>query len=290
MLIADQLAANGQSVLGADYIRKVWTKPGFELATDAWVVTEGADNIVAYGQVTRDVPDIVESWGVVDPEYRARGIGSVLFERIEMRASELLAGIPSSRFRHAIDARDLAAAGMLRARGLQPVRHFWHMQMDLTSPFEPVPPPKGIEISRIEPRDLLAVHTVLQDGFADDWGHHPQPFDQWAGEQARNPRYDPTLWLLARSGRKPVGALTASAAADGGWVDELAVLPQHRRCGIGTTLLGRAFATLAGRGLQRALLNVDAANPAGATELYERVGMRVVDRWDLWGRSLRRSA
>ncbi|MBA3689482.1 MAG: GNAT family N-acetyltransferase [Chloroflexi bacterium] len=126
VLIADQLAASGQSVLGADYIRKVWTRPGFELATDAWVVTEGADNIVAYGQVTRDVPDIVESWGVVHPEYRARGIGSVLFERIEKRASELLAGIPSSRFRHAIDARDLAgpvASSTTRSCGMSVVPH-----------------------------------------------------------------------------------------------------------------------------------------------------------------------
>ena len=32
------------------------------------------------------------------------------------------------------------------------------------------------------------------------------------------------------------------------------------------------------------LLNVDADNPTGATALYERAGMRVVNRWDLWER------
>jgi hypothetical protein len=36
----------------------------------------------------------------------------------------------------------------------------------------------------------------------------------------------------------------------------------------------------AGRGLLRALLSVDAENSTGATRLYERVGMRVVNRWD----------
>jgi ribosomal protein S18 acetylase RimI-like enzyme len=41
----------------------------------------------------------------------------------------------------------------------------------------------------------------------------------------------------------------------------------------------------AGRGLRRALLSVDAENPTGATRLYERVGMRVVNRWDWWERS-----
>ena len=32
-------------------------------------------------------------------------------------------------------------------------------------------------------------------------------------------------------------------------------------------------------------LNVDAENVTGATAVYERVGMRVVNRWDLWERS-----
>jgi mycothiol synthase len=64
----------------------------------------------------------------------------------EERASRLLAGLPSGRFRHAINAGDHAAAAMLRARGLRPVRHFWQMQIDLTGPFEPDPPPEGVEI------------------------------------------------------------------------------------------------------------------------------------------------
>jgi hypothetical protein len=34
------------------------------------------------------------------------------------------------------------------------------------------------------------------------------------------------------------------------------------------------------------LLNVDAENPTGATALYERVGMRIVKRWDLWDRPI----
>ena len=35
----------------------------------------------------------------------------------------------------------------------------------------------------------------------------------------------------------------------------------------------------------RVMLNVDAENPTGATALYERVGMRIIKRWDLWERS-----
>jgi mycothiol synthase len=41
----------------------------------------------------------------------------------------------------------------------------------------------------------------------------------------------------------------------------------------------------AGRGLRRALLSVDAENPTGATGLYQRVGMRGMNRWGWWERS-----
>jgi hypothetical protein len=42
----------------------------------------------------------------------------------------------------------------------------------------------------------------------------------------------------------------------------------------------------AGRGIRRVVLAVDAQNATGATALYERVGMRVVSRFDWWERPL----
>ena len=193
---------------------------------------------------------------------------------------------PSSlRFRHAINAGDDAAAAMLRSRGLGPVHHFWHMQIDLVEPFEPGRSPEGIEIDGMEPdEDLAAIHALLDEAFTDDRSHHPAPFDRWVEEETSSPNYDPTLWLLARDGGVPVGVLTASVAGDRGWVDYLAVSGSHRGRGIGAALLRRSFAMLADRGVRRVLVSVDAQNPTGATAVYERVGMRIVNRWDQWER------
>jgi mycothiol synthase len=280
---ADDRDDAGEVVLDADFIRGMWSREGFDPASDAWVFANGAEGIVAYGHAMRDGPEIVDSLGIVHPEHRGRGLGASLLDLIEERAARLLAGLPSSRFRHAINAGDRAAAAMLEARDLRPVRHFWHMGIDLDAPVDPGRPPDGIEIRGIEPReDLPAVHAVLSEAFADDWGYHPDPFERWAEDYESGPSYDPALWLLATDGAAPVGALTAGVH---GWVGEVGVLPSHRGRGIAIALLRRSFATFAQRGTPRVMLNVDAENPTGATSLYEHVGMRVTKRWDLWERS-----
>lgn len=88
----------------------------------------------------------------------------------------------------------------------------------------------------------------------------------------------------------PTADLTAvhsvlEEAFAGGSVDYLVVLAPYRGRGIGAALLSRSFASFAARGLRRVMVNVDAENPTGATAVYERVGMRVVNRWDLWEHS-----
>jgi GNAT superfamily N-acetyltransferase len=290
VLIADQIDVAGQYVLGSDFIGEVWSRLDFDLANNAWAVIDPSGTIVAYGQVTPDAPGIVESWGVVHPKLRGQGIGSTLFDRMGERASELLAGSSDARFRTALNADDHAAATMVGDRGLRLVRHFWHMQIDLTGPVDPGPPPEGIEVTGIDPCvDLNAVHAVLVDAFAEDWSHHPEPFDRWLEEETRSPHHDPTLWFLAWDEGEPVATLTAGAGEDGGSIDYVAVLNPYRGRGIAAALLRRAFAELADRGVDRAVLNVDAENPTGATTLYEHVGMRVANRWDLWERSLGRA-
>jgi mycothiol synthase len=288
LLQVDDPDEDGEATLGEDFVRTAWTGSGFDRDTDAWSVVDRSDALVAYGQVTPDEPDMIESWGVVHPEHRGRGVGSALLERIDARASERLRGTPAGRFRHAVNGGDRAAADLLRARGLRPLRHFWHMQIDLEGHVDPGPAPEGIEIREVNPRDdLPAVHAILEEAFVDDPSrfHTPPPFERWVEEEVGSPSFDPSLWLLAREAETPAGVLTASAGDERGWIDFLAVDARFRGRGIASALLRRAFALFADRAFPRVLVSVDAENITGATGVYERVGMRTVKRWDLWERA-----
>ena len=61
LLIADDLHDGHESVLGAGFVRDEWSRPGFELVTDAWVVVHRGGAVVGYGQATSEGPGVVGS-------------------------------------------------------------------------------------------------------------------------------------------------------------------------------------------------------------------------------------
>lgn len=67
----------------------------------------------------------------------------------------------------------------------------------------------------------------------------------------------------------------------------LGVRRPWRGRGIGRALLLTAFVAVHIRGGEAVELGVDAANPSGATRLYEDVGMRELHSFEIWEKSLR---
>ena len=72
-----------------------------------------------------------------------------------------------------------------------------------------------------------------------------------------------------------------------GWVGSLSVRRPWRKQGLGLGLLNHAFRQLFQRGYSTIGLMVDAANPTGATRLYERAGMQIANQLVTYEKELR---
>src|SRR6187397_898267 len=120
-----------------------------------------ADDIEDVGEVVLDADFIGSAWN-----RSGFDLATVLLDRIEGRAGQLLAGVPDAKFRQSVNAGDRAAAAMLQARGLRLVRHFWHMGIDLEGPVQAGRTPDGIQIAGVDPdQDLPAMRAVLIEAF-----------------------------------------------------------------------------------------------------------------------------
>jgi mycothiol synthase len=286
----DRLTAASDAALGAppsiseDLVRDFWTRPRFDLETDAWVVELGPD-VVGYAEVW-DMDSVrVSAFAVVHPEHTARGIGSALAELVELRAAEKTS--EEARLFSAVLTQDQAGARLLTSRGYHRARRFWHMEVELDSGVETATSPAGIELRRLDPEgDLPAAYRILEEAFEDHWDPSPIGYEEFLDRNVHQDDFDPALWIVAVDAAQPVGVLSGTAHTDRGWVHELGVLRSHRGRGIATALLRESFAAFERRGLPRVRLNVDSDNLSGAVSLYERVGMRVVTSYDLWARAI----
>jgi ribosomal protein S18 acetylase RimI-like enzyme len=167
---------------------------------------------------------------------------------------------------------DLFAHELLQGRGYRDVRHFYEMAIELTER----PDVPEVEIASLQPGEEEAFHDALDAAFQDHWEHHSRPFGEWWERHASNPNFDPGLWFLIRSdGEIAAVARNEANRNGGGYVGALGVRREFRGRGYAKALLYRTFAEFWDRGMPRVTLGVDAANPTGATHLYEAVGMHV---------------
>ena len=290
LIEASDIAEFGESQgYGLEELQGDWN--GLELERDVWVVVAPDGALVGYGYVAhrRHVRLDVEVY--VHPAHLGRGIGTSLIRLTEARAREHVPLAPEGArvvLNNWINARNAAARDLLKREGYAPARYFWRMETELHE--EPPLPdwPAAVDVRvGTTGTDLRPYYEVVAEANAGQWGHVPLSFAEWVKRRTER-GLDPTLWFLATEGDEPAGVALCSVAEGIGWVDTLAVRPAWRRRGLGLALLRHAFGELRGRGLRRVGLGVDAANPTGATRLYQRAGMRVAHQYATYSKELRR--
>lgn len=244
--------------------------------TNTWLLEE--DGELLAGAFSQLFERRGNSAGGVHPSAWGRGLGGRLIELVEARMREEGA----ERFHSWTLAGDAAAAELFRQHGFRDVRCFWDMAIEL----DEEPPEPAVAVEPMRDDAACAFHAALEEAFEDGWEPQPETFDEWWSRQVARSNFDTSLWFLIRDGDEVAGAVRNEARESGGYVGTLGVRRPWRGRGYGRALLLHTFREFRRRGLTRAALGVDAANPTGATRLYESVGMHVELENVVWEKSL----
>lgn len=222
-------------------------------------------------------------------------VGDIRADPAHPEASAALLGFVEERAREQVEdggklmiwvpEKAEATAGLLESRDFVLRRYSLRMFASLGG--EPPAPvwPEGISVRTYRgSEDDRPVYDLEQETFADQLDWEAESFEDWWHWAHREP-FEPALWFLAEADGALVGFALCRGQWGGdesvGWVSAIGVQRSWRRKGLGTALLLHAFGELRARGRARVGLGVQAENPTGAVQLYERVGMSV-ERRILW--------
>lgn len=283
-------AVYGESDWTSDGLRDEWD--GLDLEHDAWLV-EVDGRIAGVAHLLELKGGRVIGDAYVHPELTGRGVGSRLLDLLEQRARELEPVWPVGervvlQVAHLVG--DDRAPLLFAAKGYERARSFFRMVTDVRGPTPEPAWPEGTDVRPLEPdRDGRALYDAELEAFAEEWDYAALGYDEWRGRVFGRSGFDPSLVPVVWAGDELVAFSRNYPKRNGDWgfIGTLGVRPAWRRRGLGLALLHESFRRFRDTGETTVALGVDVENPTGATRLYERAGMRVLWRADVWTKELR---
>jgi ribosomal-protein-alanine N-acetyltransferase len=234
---------------------------GSRAVLEHWRVAAGEDGGV-YGLAFAAVREsgraaVYDFYAAVHPSLRRQGLARALSEAAMASSATLRARV-----------RDDAGAGRAFLVSLGFTQTGAQLSLQWSGAAIEAPPMPALRIRRAARRDeraLKALSDQSWEGAADAFLSRADEIAQLFAEEGR-------LVLLAESDGKPTGYLSAVQLGRMLGIEEVAVLPQFRRMGIGRSLLAHALGKQPG-----AVLSVSESNtPARA--LYRSAGFRQTAR------------
>ena len=252
------LAADGGQPFAAD--------PGFLRGC----YLSGAENLAGFDgsalvcvtALRRPSPDApAVTTGLVHPAWRRQGIGRHAFDWAAARAGD--AGIRAES-----EALGAGAHALYLSRGLAQVFAENVMELPASAAVPAVRGPAGLVLSAWGDADPARFHAVYAAAFRDRPGFPGWPPERWIEWLSDDEDFRAPWTLLATLDDVDAGFI---AAAAGGWIVQVGVVPAARGRAIGALLVAEAVRLMRAAGEARITLNVNVNNPH-AIALYERLG------------------
>ncbi|KZB80433.1 GNAT family N-acetyltransferase [Amycolatopsis regifaucium] len=230
--------------------------------------------------------------GGVHPAYRRRGLGTALVEA-GVAAAKVVHALhhPSSKLVVDVHRPEHIAglAELVRSQGFTPVRYFQRMEHPLGAPDAPAIP-EGFVVEPWSERNDEEFRTVRNEAYRDYWGAVPMPVDLWRNKITNQTFRPEVSFLLREATGAPVGVLVtmcweadteATGIRDAHFM-VIGTVREYRKRGLAGALMGHALRAAADQGYDRASLNVDFADPAGAFGIFEKAGFTPKMRYVRW--------
>jgi mycothiol synthase len=278
VIVARDVADFGVPDYTLESLRDEWRASDFDLSLDAVVAEDGDRQIVGYAVCHR--PGTLVA---VAPEAEGRGVGTKLLNWSERHDRER--GL--RRHRQWVAHGNARARQLLTSAGYEYMRSYWRMARDLSGLVADRPrtpfPLRQLDVER----DAVALHELDAASFSANPDYRPESLTAFREEHLEAHDLAPELSLVAEQEGLTIGFLLADRWIEEavGYVDLLAVHPDHQRRGLGAAMLLTAFGLFAAAGLREAQLGVASDNPR-ALQLYERVGMTPRFQGDTYERAV----
>ena len=263
---------------------------------------EHQGKLIAYGGIEWRIDDEgqrrFDQQVVVDPDYAHTGLTKALFEFNEQRAREIVAQQPMNVhnvMRVGLAERAQTDVQAVTDLGYATIRHYFVMRHDL-SVMPNATLPAGLELRAVsKPDGLRPIWEAKEAAFADHWGHAPRGEDDFR-RWCEVPTFEHDLWQIAwDTSRNTVAGLSINTIYHNdntyygfkrGFIDSLGVRREWRGQGVAKALLAHSLRRLQAAGMTEVMLGVDASNPTGALQLYEKVGFTVYQRRAVWQKEI----
>lgn len=289
ILNAEHAEINQQRAFDAESIRSDWQSPKFSLVDSSRAVLDADGYPVAFVTVWDEDDPPVHVWvsWTIDPAYWSDALALALLRWAEMRAQSAIDRCPPGTRVTLHSGAAVEHEGrqrVMQAYGMNPIRYFLHMRIDM----EAVPPapqiPDGLRIRAVRyPEELEATVETLVEAFRDHWGFIERPFDQemefWHHMLSTDKLFDPALWWIAEDVTNGKFAAICLCRIEewseptASYVWELGVRPEYRKRGLALAMLHHSFGEFWKRDRKTVTLYVDGDSLTGAVRLYERAGM-----------------
>ena len=102
------------------------------------------------------------------------------------------------------------------------------------------------------------------------------PWNDPGKDIRRKMKVQPEMFLVVTSGKQVIGSVMAGYEGHRGWINYLAVHPDHRRAGIAHSLMNTAEELLREKGCPKINLQVRTSNTE-VIQFYRKIGFKIDD-------------